>query len=258
MRTVSMHRRRMVLLVLGLSASAMIGACGSGDEAADTTVPATETPTTEVPTTEGMGSDVESLSYLIQALLTTEQIGGGWIDQGRRIVPPGSDQLTGFLCQESEAAVGALGGRLDPQVSTSYERPDDIGLSVSESLMWGERDQVVSDFESFVTAVSACAGTYTTTELGELTLVLDEAPELGTSSFGFHFGPTTPPSETPWIESQMTAILLSDPSQPVALVVSVSAVVLHDPSDLEVTEIDPAEYLRIAESAVNRIIEEGM
>jgi hypothetical protein len=124
--------------------------------------------------------------------------------------------------------------------------------------MWGERDQVVSDFESFVTAVSACAGTYTTTELGELTLVLDEAPELGTSSFGFHFGPTTPPSETPWIESQMTAILLSDPSQPVALVVSVSAVVLHDPSDLEVTEIDPAEYLRIVESAVNLIIDEGM
>lgn len=133
MRTVSMHRRRVVLLVLGLSASAMIGACGSGDEAADTTVPATETPTSEVPTTEGMGSDVESLSYLIQGLLTTEQIGGGWIDQGRRIVPPGSDQLTGFLCQEGEAVVGALGGRLDPQVSTSYERPDDIGLSVSES-----------------------------------------------------------------------------------------------------------------------------
>lgn len=191
--------------------------------------------------------------------MTTEQIGGGWIDQGRKIVPPGSDQLTGFLCEEGDTAVADLGGRLDPQVSTRYKRPDDIGLSISESLMWGDRDQVTADFESLVRALNTCAGTtYTTTDLGELTLAVNEAPEIGVSAIAFHFGPATPPIDTPWIQSQMTAVLLSDPSEPVALVVSVSATSIHDPPDLGVTELDPAEYLRIVESAVNRIVEEGL
>jgi hypothetical protein len=260
MRTHSKHRSRAGLLIFGLAASATIVACGSDEDGAATTpVSGSETPSTEVPSTEDMGSNVESLSYLIQGLMTTDQIGGGWIDQGRRIVPPGSDQLTGFLCEEGETTVAALGGRLDPQVSTSYERPDDVGLDVSESLMWGDRDQVTADFESLVEAVTACAGTtYATTELGELTLALDEPPDLGTSAVAFRFGPATPPSDTPWIESQLTTVLLSDPDEPVALVVSAVATKIHNPPDLDVTELDPAEYERIVETAVNRIVEEGL
>lgn len=263
MRTLSIPARCAGLLMFGLATSVMVGACGDDAGNTETSVPATEAPTSdvptsEVPTDEGMGSDVESLSYLIQGLLTTDQIGDGWIDQGRRIVPPGSDQLTGYLCEEGETAVGALDGRLDPQVSTSYVRPDDVGLSVSESLMWGEREQVTTDFDSYVTAVGACAGTYTTTELGELTLTLDEAPDVGFSAFAFRFGPATPPSDTPWIESDTTVVLLSDPSEPVAMVVFVGATVVHDPPDADVTDLDAAEYLRIVETAVSRIVDEGL
>jgi hypothetical protein len=267
MRTVSLTRaRRAGLLMFGLAAGVMIGGCGGDDgggtatTVAPTTVaPTTVAPTTAPPTTAPMGSDVEGLSYLIQGLLTTEQIGGGWVDQGRRIVPPGSDQLTGFLCADGEAAIAALGGRFDPQVSTSYVRPDDVGLTVSDSLMWGDREQVTADFESFVAALDACAGTtYTTPDLGELTLVVDEAPDLGVAAAAFHFEPVTPPTDTPWLRSQMTGVLLSDPSQPVALVVWVSALSIHDPPDLDVTDLDPAEYARIAEAAVDRIVEEGL
>jgi hypothetical protein len=282
MRTIPLTRaRRAGLLMFGLAAGLMIGGCGGDDgggtattgastivapttlpptTVAPTTVaPTTLPPTTAPPTTEPMGSNVESLSYLIQGLLTTEQIGGGWVDQGRRIVPPGSEQLSGFLCAEGETAVAALGGRFDPQVSTTYLRPDDVGLSVSDSLMWGDRDQVTADFESFVAALDACRGTtYTTADLGELTLTVDEAPDLGVAATAFRFGPVAPPTENPWLESQMTAVLLSDPSQPVALVVWVSALSIHDPFDLDVTKLDPAEYARITEAAVNRIVEEGL
>ncbi len=34
-----------------------------------------------------MGANIESLSYLIQGLMNTEDIGGEWVDQGIPIVP---------------------------------------------------------------------------------------------------------------------------------------------------------------------------
>jgi hypothetical protein len=249
-------------IACGVAAVALIGACGDDDAttpttAAPTTAPATTPSTTEpVPDTTSMGSNVESLSYLIQGLLTSEQIGGGWVDQGRQIVPPGSNQLAGFLCEEGEAAVAELGGRLDPQVSTSFRRASDVGLSVFENLMWGDRQQLTDDVAAFTAAVEACAGTaYATTDLGEVSLGMDPAPDLGTAAVSFHFGPATVPSDTPWLEQRVTTVLLSDPSQPVALVVTVGALVIHDPSTAEPTVLEPAEYDRIVAAAIDRIMQ---
>ncbi len=53
----------------------------------------------------------------------------------------------------------------------------------------------------------------------------------------------------------MTAVLLSDPSQPIALVVSVAAITVHDPPSAKTTTVEPAEFSRIVEAAVNRILE---
>ena len=59
----------------------LAGACGDDDETANTTTASSTAPATVDSTTApGMGSNVESLSYLIQGLLTTEQIGGSWVD----------------------------------------------------------------------------------------------------------------------------------------------------------------------------------
>ena len=118
--------------------------------------------------------------------------------------------------------MASLADRLDPQVSTSFRRTNDLGLRVAETLMWGNRE---------------------------------EAPKLGTSAVAFRFGPATPQSANPWLEQQMTAVLLSDPSQPIALVVSVAAITVHDPPSAKTTTVEPAEFSRIVEAAVNRILE---
>ena len=251
----------------GLVAVAVVavGACSDDEESSTTTAgPATSTTiSTTVPsttlapaTTTGMGSNVESLSYLIQGLLTTEQIGGGWVDQGRNIIPPGSNQLTGFLCADAEKIIEGFGGALDPQVSASYRRPGDQGLTVFESLMWGNRDDLTAMFAKFADAVRSCAGaTYNTDELGQLRLVVDEAPELGVSAISFHFEPASPQTDNPWLAQRLTSVLMSDPNQPVALVVGVGAVNLYSPPDFTSTQLDPAEYLRIVTAAVNRILD---
>ena len=203
-----------------------------------------------------MGTNIESLSYLIQGLMNTEDIGGEWVDQGRQIVPPGSNQLTGYLCEEGEAAVAALEGRFDPQVSTSFRRPNDVGLNVFETLMWGERDQIVEDFETFTNAVELCDGkTYTTTDLGQLTLTIDDDPELGTEMISFRFGPPEGTLPTPWLEQRSTMILLSDPNEPVAIVVGIGASVIHDEPNDGSSDLEQSEYERIAKAAVNRILE---
>ncbi len=86
--------------------------------------------------------------------------------------------MSGSLCDEGEAAVAVLQRRFNPQVSTSFHRPNDVDLSVFGTLMWGERDQIVEDFETFKNAIESCDGkTFTTTELGQLTLVMDDVPD---------------------------------------------------------------------------------
>lgn len=244
MRTLIDHPRKWGLLFV--SSLLLVGtvACGDDDGTSSTT------------STVPMGSNIESLSYLMQGLLTTEQIGGGWVDQGRKVIPPGSEQLTGFLCDDGESAVAALAGRLDPQVTTSFERESDVGLTLFETLMWGDREQLTEDFESFITAVQGCDGTtYTTDELGEVRLDVEETPSLGTSAITFRFGPSTAPTDGPWLEQKTTTVLLSDPGEDVALTISIGVTTVHDPSDLKTSTVDDAELQRVLSRAIERLRE---
>lgn len=265
MRSFRPFDRRVRVIALGLALACTVVACGDDEETGTSAVPdsvsnTSEASSTSVPegstTTVPMGSNVESLSYLIQGLLRTDQIGNGWVDQGRQIVPPGSDQMTGFLCPEGESAVADLGGRADPQVSTSFRRAGDTGLTVFESLMWGDREQVIADFEAMVAAVKACTDlTYMTTDLGDIKLSVDPDPGLGSQSIAYRFGPPIPLKTNPWMEQAVTAVLLEEPNQPVALVVAVGATTVHDPPESNATTLDDVEYQRIVKTAVDRILD---
>lgn len=255
-------RRRLQGVIVALVLGTVGVACGDDGDAADTSVSASTSTTPAVEpsstlassTTVPMGQNLESLSYLIQGLLTTEQIGSGWVDQGRKVIPPGSNQMTGFLCSEGDAMVTKLEGRADPQVSTSFRRAGDVGLTVFESLMWGDRDQVVADFNAVADGVKVCDGeTYSTADLGEITLTVDSAPDYGSSSIAYTFGPVTQPTSNPWLEQSVTAVLLDDPEQPVALVIAVGATTVHDPANAKTTTLEAAEYQRIVKAAIDRI-----
>ena len=257
------HRARLVVIGLGLIGALV--ACGDEEESGTTAVPGSVSITSEASSTSSslesttslpMGANVESLSYLIQGLLRTDQIGNGWVDQGRQIVPPGSNQLTGFLCEEGDAVVAGLEGRADPQVSTTFRRDGDVGLTVFEGLMWGDREQVIADSDAVAEGVRACADqTYSTSELGEVELLVDQGPNYGSKSIAYRFGPSEPSTSNPWLEQTTTAVLLEEPNQPVALVVAVGTSTLHDPSGSEVSTIDDAEYQRIVKAAVDRILD---
>ena len=153
-------------------------------------------------------------------------------------------------------AVAALDGRSDPQVSTSFRRPGDVGLTVFETLMWGDRDEVVADFETLAAAVEGCAGSpYMTSELGEVVLTVDDTPALGTSAITFRFEPAEAGGDNPSLTQQMTMVLLSDPEQSVALVVSVGASTITDPAGAPAATLDEAELSRVTVAAVNRILD---
>ena len=253
------------LVVLGIVLAGMLIACGDEEESGTTAVSDSVSTTLEASSTSSsvesttslpMGANVESLSYLIQGLLRTDQIGNGWVDQGRQIVPPGSNQMTGFLCEEGDAVVAGLEGRADPQVSTTFRRDGDVGLTVFESLMWGDRDQVIADFDAVAEGVRSCADqTYSTSELGEIKLSVDRGPSYGSKSIAYRFAPSVPSTSNPWLEQATTAVLLEEPNQPVALVIAVGATTVHDPSGAEVSTIEDAEYQRIVKAAVDRILE---
>lgn len=252
--------RRRGALAVAVAAVSIASACGGASKTAEsstTSVAESSTvPATEVPTTVPAGPDLVSLGYVLQALLTTNQIGGGWIDQGRQLVPAGSNQLSGFLCAEGEQAVAALGSRMDPQVTTTFRRPQDVGLSMFETMMLSDREQVIAAFHEFVAAVKSCGGkTYTTADLGEVSFVVDPTPKLGTEAIAFRFAPSKPQTANPWLEQQMTVVLLADPVQPVAAVLGIGASIAHDPARGDSTALEESEYQRIVQLAVNRILE---
>jgi len=265
---VGLNRSRLYrarLVALGIVLAGTLVACGDEEESGTTAVPDSVSTTSGASSTSApvesttsipMGANVESLSYLIQGLLRTDQIGNGWVDQGRQIVPPGSNQLRGFLCEEGDAVVAALEGRADPQVSTTFRRDGDVGPTVFESLMWGDRDQVIADFDAVAEGVMACADqTYSTSELGDVTLLVKPDLKYGSKSISYKFGPSAPSTSNPWLEQTTTAVLLDEPNQPVALVVAVGTTTVHDPAGAEVSTIDDAEYQRIVKAAVDRILD---
>jgi hypothetical protein len=261
---------------LGFAALALsaFSGCGSDGDSTTTLAPATTEATSSTEASAVPASNIESLSYLMQGLLTTPQIGGGWVDMGRVVVPPSTEPTTGPLCPDGQAIAEPIGSALNAQVHTTFQRVDGtqttapadtsgsavnpalVGGMVMESLLWDERQQVDEAFASMAAATEACIGNeWTDPEMGDTMMTTFDAPTLGTDSFTFGYTPATPPTSDPWAEIQGISILMSDPSSPVSVVISVSITVVHNNPDQQVAALDTDELIRIAEAAVARIVE---
>jgi len=262
-------------LVIAALALSVFAGCGSDDDSSTTTLaPVTTEATSSTEASADPASNIESLSYLMQGLLTTPQIGGGWVDMGRVIVPPSEEPSTGPLCPDGQAIAEPIGTTLNAQVHTTFQRvdrtattaPADMsgsavnpaltGGTVMETLLQNERQQVDEAFAAIAAATEACIGTeWADPDMGNTVMTSFDAPALGTSSFAFGYTPATPPASDPWAEIQGISILMSDPSSPVSIVITVSLTVVHNNPDQQVAAPDTDELIRIAEAAVARIVD---
>jgi len=200
-----------------------------------------------------------SLGFLIQGLLTTEEIGGGWVDQGRIVVPPsatGQELGGGVFCPEGQAIAEGIGPALDRQVFTSYRREG--SARVTESLIPGHRDQLTQNFATWVSAVEACFDRepWDTPEAGILRMDRLDLPSLGAESIAYYLGPGADVGDDPWVEWQIMTILVTDldPSNDNAVVINVEVTIIHDPPYQPAPTLENDELVRIAEVAVGRFL----
>ncbi len=210
-------------------------------------------------------ADPETLMYywgLLVSLLTTEEIGGGWGDQGRMIVPPSAGGQ-GFgrdvLCPEGQAIYEPIGFGLDQQVFTTYSREG--SPSVGEYLVWGHRDRLTQAFATSVAALEACFDRepWETEDAGTLRMHALDLPSLGAQSIAYYVGPGTTPGADPWVEWQIVSILVTnlDPANDNSVVISIAVSTIHDPAGAAVEMLDPEEIVRIAEAAIARFEYDG-
>jgi hypothetical protein len=210
-------------------------------------------------------ADPETLMYysgLLVGLLTTEEIGGGWGDQGRVIVPPsatGQGFSRDVLCPEGQAIYEPIGSGLDQQVFTTYSREG--SPSVAEYLVWGHRDQLTQDFATSTTAEEACFDRepWETEDAGTLRMHALDLPSLGAQSIAYYVGPGTTPGTDPWVELQVVSILVTnlDPTNDISVVISIAVSTIHDPAGAAVEVLDHDEIVRIAEAAISKFQYDG-
>lgn len=261
-----LHTPTRTLAGLALLTAPLVAACGDGNESTSTTSPAsattpvttaaptTESPVSTTPATVDIKANPESLSYLLQRLLTTSEIGNGWIDRGRNLVPPQQDNLrAGGLCGAGEEMLPAIGNRLNDLVMTSYRKDETPPTgSITESLVWGPRTEIEADFTALKAATEACIGTtYVTPNGDSQQLSALDVPSMGTDSIATHLAPGEPITENPWMEVDSITILLTDPSADIAVVVTVSYLTVHEPGQAAVAP-DVAELVRVAQLAVDK------
>jgi hypothetical protein len=207
--------------------------------------------------------DILALTFQMAGLLTTEEIGDGWVDQGRLIVPPSAtDQGFGLdlLCPEGLAVAGPIGPALDRLVSTSYGR--ESSPVVTESLVWGHRDQLTADFATGVAALEGCfdRDPWDITDLGRVRMHRLDLPSLGAQSIAYYVGPGTTPGADPWLEWEIVSVLVTnlDPSNDNSVVITLEvATVRNDPLGQAVEMLDHEELLRIAEAAIDKLEFDG-
>jgi hypothetical protein len=205
-------------------------------------------------------ADVESINIvagLLAGLLTTEEIGGGWADEGRMIVPTeaqGQGFDSGLVCPEGLAIGEPVGSALDRLVFTSYRREG--SPVITESLMWGHEAALSEAFDTAATALGACFDRepWDTEEMGTLRMHALDLPSLGTRSIAYYVGPGTTPGSDPWAEFQILSILVTglDPSNDLAVVINLEVLTVHDPVDVGVEMLDHEELARVAQAAVDR------
>ena len=203
-------------------------------------------------------ADPEEIGYLaglIQGLLTAEEIGGGWKDQGRVVVPVGAqDEAFGaaLLCPEGMALADPIGLALNELVFTHYRREGSPDLR--ESLLWGHEAALTDAFATGKAAVEACFDRepWDTPDMGALRMHRLDVPGLGAQSVAYYAGPGVPPGADPWLEMQVLSILVTglDPMNDLAVVINLSATTIHDPANADIEMLDHEEIIRIAELAI--------
>jgi hypothetical protein len=206
---------------------------------------------------------IMALSFLMSGLLTTEEIGGGWTDQGRMIVSPsvgGQGFGLDLLCPEGNALAEPIGAALDREVYASYSREGSPG--VTQSLVSGHRDQLTEAFTAGVAALEACfdRDPWEITDLGTVRMHALDVPALGAESIAYYVGPGTTPGSDPWLEWQIVSILVTnlDPSNDSSVVITLEVATVHnDPSGQAVEMLDQEELVRIAEAAIARFEFDG-
>ena len=249
-----------VAISLSLIAVPLLGACSGEETVTPTTVastsmaPTSTAPTTSVPAEQDIKTNIESLSYLLQRLLTTKEIGGGWVDQGRNLVPPQPQSLrAGGLCPAGETLLAQIGTRLNDLVMVTY-RKDEMPSTgaITEWLTWGPRVEIEADFNTLMEAHEACYGSAYVTPNGDSQKLNSlDVPSLGTKSFATHLAPGEAITDNPWPEVDNVTILLSDPSVDIAVVVSVTYLTVHEPGRDPVSP-DVEELTRVARAAVEK------
>jgi len=207
--------------------------------------------------------EIGALTGLMAGLLTTEEIGGGWVDQGRMVVPTGAGgQRFGLdiLCPEGSALTEPIGSRLDRQVFTTYQREG--SPAVTESLLWGHEAQLTEDFATGIAALEACFDRepWEMPDLGTVRMHRLDLPSLGAQSVAYYVGPGETPAADPWLEWQILSILVTDldPSNDASVVITLDVATVHnDPSGQVVEMLDEDELIRIAELAIDRFAFDG-
>ena len=210
-------------------------------------------------------ADTEEIGYLaglIQGLLATEEIGGGWEDQGRMVVPVGAqDEGFGadFLCPEGVALANPIGLALNELVYTHYRREGSPDLR--ESILWGHEAALTEAFTTGKAAVEACLDRepWDTPDMGALRMHRLDVPGLGAQSVAYYVGPGVPPGADPWLEMQVLSILVTglDPMNDIAVVVNLVANTIHDPAGAPMEMLDHQELIRVAEAAIDRFAFDG-
>ena len=111
-------------------------------------------------------------------------------------------------------------------------------------LLWNERQQVDQAFAAMAAATEACIGKeFADPDMGDVVITSFDAPAIGTSSFTSGYRPVTPPTSDPWLEIQGISSLMSDPSSPVSVVITVSQTVVHNNPDQQVAGVDTDELI---------------
>lgn len=202
--------------------------------------------------------DSELAIALLDRLLTTEDLGSGWVDQGRIVVPAGMTLRTGadLLCTDGQASADPLGTRLDPMVMTRYRRgaPPDQAF-VTETLVSGAASQIAQDYATWVAALDACAGLdpWQVPEAGSVTIDRLEDPQLATQSVLYAITAGDPTSGSPSIDTHVLIVLVQQGET--GTVLEVSTTNTHDQTGQAAVPVDDAELERIAEAAVTKLLE---
>jgi hypothetical protein len=193
--------------------------------------------------------------FALPGLLTTDEIGGGWVDLGRNLVAP---PVPVELCSKGTSIEEDVLEQLMPLVSTTFRRA--ASPQLLETVKFGPRDELAAAFETWVGAANSCVGepawgTWTAgpiaLERADLTVESGEGGE--TAAYRVIGGADPVPGLR--IEEYVVRILVPelDPSNDMAAVITLQTFVVVGEAVQPVPTLDVEELTRVAQAAVDKL-----